>query len=131
MEYVRPGGDRAWSRIEATRIAELDDPGSPNEREKPIGNDSGFLWRMNLYWRYVQVDSGVLVECEQLTLSLSIRGPSSNGTKTLCFRTVRGQLDLLNCISRVFEGSGLTALYRLGQAEVIAPVQVDVLVQQW
>ena len=48
VEYVRPGGDRAWSRIEATRIAELDDPGSPNEREKPIGNDSGFLWRMNL-----------------------------------------------------------------------------------
>ena len=41
VEYVRPGGDRAWSRIEATRIAELDDPGSPNEREKPIGNDSG------------------------------------------------------------------------------------------
>ena len=43
VEYVRPGGDRAWSRIEATRIAELDEPGSPNEREKPIGNDSGFL----------------------------------------------------------------------------------------
>ena len=47
VEYVRPGGDRARSRIEATRIAELDNPGSPNEREKPIGNDSGFLWRMN------------------------------------------------------------------------------------
>ncbi len=72
VEYVRPGGDRAWSRIEATRIAEIDDPGSSKEREKPIGNDSGFLWRMNLYWRYVQVDSGVLVECEQMTLSRSI-----------------------------------------------------------
>ena len=72
VEYVRPGGDRAWSRIEGTRIAELDDPGSPDEREKPIGNDSGYLWRMNLVWRYVQVDGGVLVECEQLTLSRSI-----------------------------------------------------------
>ena len=72
VEYVRPGGDRAWSRSEATRIAELDDPGSQNEREKPIGNDRGFLWRMNLYWRYVQVDGGVLVECEALTLSRSI-----------------------------------------------------------
>ena len=72
VEYVRPGGDRAWRRIEATRIAELDEPGSPNEREKPIGNDSGYVWRMNLYWRYVQVDGGVLVECEQLTLSRSI-----------------------------------------------------------
>ncbi len=72
VEYVRPGGDRAWSRIEATRIAELEEPGSPNEREKPIGNDSGYLWRMNLFWRYEQVDGGVLVECEQLTLSRGI-----------------------------------------------------------
>lgn len=72
VEYVRPGGGRAWSRSMATRIAELDDPGSPREREKPIGNDRGFLWRMNLHWRYVQVDGGVLVECEALTLSRSI-----------------------------------------------------------
>ena len=72
VEYVRPGGNRAWSRSIATRIAELDDPGSPNEREKSVGNDRGFLWRMNLYWRYVQVDGGVLVECEALTLSRSI-----------------------------------------------------------
>ena len=72
VEYIRPGGDRAWSRIEATRIAELEEPGTPNEREKPIGNDSGYLWRMNLFWRYQQVDGGVLVECEQLTLSRGI-----------------------------------------------------------
>ena len=72
VEYVRPGGDRAWSRIEGTRIAELEEPGTPNEREKPIGNDSGYLWRMNLFYRYQQVDSGVLVECEQLTLSRGI-----------------------------------------------------------
>ena len=26
---------------------------------------------------------------------------SSNGTKTLCFRVVPGQLQLLNCVSRV------------------------------
>ena len=72
VEYVRPGGGRAWSRSVAMRIAELDDAGSPDEREKPVGNDRGFLWRMNLYWRYVQVDSGVLVECEAVTLSRSI-----------------------------------------------------------
>ena len=72
VEYVRLGGDRAWSRVDGTRIAELEDPGSPNEREKPIGNDSGFLWRIKLWWRYVQVDGGVLVEVEQVTLSRSI-----------------------------------------------------------
>ena len=72
VEYVRPGGDRAWSRIEGTRIAELEDPGTPDEREKPIGNDSGYLWRMNLFYRYQQVEGGVLIECEQLTLSRGI-----------------------------------------------------------
>ena len=51
--------------------------------------------------------------------------------KPCVFASFRGQLELLNCISRVSEGSEQgTALHRLGQAEVIAPVQVDVLVHQ-
>ena len=50
--------------------------------------------------------------------------------KPCVFASFRGQLELLNCISRVSEGSELTALQRLGQAEVIAPVKVDVLVHQ-
>ena len=41
-----------------------------------------------------------------------------------------GPLEFLHCISRVSKGSELTALQRLGQAEVIAPVKVDVLVHQ-
>ena len=72
VEYVRPGGGRAWSRSESTRIAELDDFGSPEEREKPVGNDRGFLWRLNVYWRYEEVAAGVLMECEVVSLSRSI-----------------------------------------------------------
>ena len=49
--------------------------------------------------------------------------------KPCVFASFRGQLEFLNCISRI--SKGLTALQRLGQAEVITPVQVDVLVQQW
>ena len=86
VEYVRLGRGRAWSWVEGTRIAELEDPGTPNEREKPIGNDSGYLWRLKLWWRYVQVDGGVLIECEQVTLSRGIPrlarwflGPIING----------------------------------------------------
>jgi len=44
----------------------------PDEREKPIGNDRGFLWRLNSYWRYQQVDEGVIVECESVSLSRSV-----------------------------------------------------------
>ena len=40
------------------------------------------------------------------------------------FASSRGQLEFLNCISRVSKGSELTALQRLGQAAVIAPVKV-------
>ena len=51
--------------------------------------------------------------------------------KTWCFRVVPGgQLEFLHCISRISKGSELTALQHLGQAEVIAPVKVDVLVNQ-
>ena len=51
---------------------ELDQAGTPAEREKPEGKDHGFLWKLNSYWRYQQVDGGVLVECESLTLSRGV-----------------------------------------------------------
>jgi hypothetical protein len=72
VEYARHGPARASSVSRATKIAELADPGTPDEREKPVGRDRGFLWRLNSYWRYMAVDGGVLVECESLTLSRPI-----------------------------------------------------------
>jgi putative flippase GtrA len=59
----------AASRSVATRIAEIGDLGTPREREKPPGEDRGFMWRLNSYWRYLVVDGGVIVELESLTLS--------------------------------------------------------------
>jgi hypothetical protein len=63
---------RASSRSFTTRIAQLDQPGEPGEKEKPVGNDSGFLWRLNSYWRFQEEDGGVFVECESVSLSRSI-----------------------------------------------------------
>ena len=45
---------------------------SPNESEKPVGHDGGFLWRMNSYWAYVERDGGVYVECESVSLTRDI-----------------------------------------------------------
>ncbi len=70
--YRRHGRGQASSRTIATRIAELQDAGTPAEREKLPGRDRGFLWRLNSYWRYQEVEGGVLVECESLTLSRKI-----------------------------------------------------------
>jgi len=67
---LTPG--RAWSASTATRIAELEDPHTPQERELPPGQDSGFLWRWNAYWRYEQVAGGVIAECESISLSRDV-----------------------------------------------------------
>ncbi len=72
IEYQRHGEGLASSRSIATKVVELEDAGTPAEREKPEGKDHGFLWRLNSYWRYQQVDGGVLVECESLTLSRGV-----------------------------------------------------------
>lgn len=70
--YRRLGPTRAVSRSVSTKIAELENAGTPQEREKPIGKDRGFMWRLNSYWRYEQVPGGVIVELESLTLSRDI-----------------------------------------------------------
>jgi hypothetical protein len=69
VEYRRLGPRRATARSVATRIAELADAGTPREREKGPDDDSGFLWRLNAYWRYEELDGGVLIECESVSLS--------------------------------------------------------------
>ena len=61
---------------------ELAEAGTPQEREKKVGSDSGFFWRLNAYWRYEAVNGGVLIECESVSLSRSIPtllGRSSRG----------------------------------------------------
>jgi hypothetical protein len=63
---------RLYSWSHSTRIAELEDPDTPNEREKPVGHDNGFLWRLNSYWRLEQKDGGVYVECEAVSLTRDI-----------------------------------------------------------
>ena len=70
--YRYHGPRRASSRSFATKIAELDHPGTPQEKEKPNGTDRGFLWRLNSYWHYQEEAGGVFVECESLSLSRDI-----------------------------------------------------------
>jgi hypothetical protein len=72
VEYRQIGPSRASSRSVATKIAELANAGTPQEREKSAGDDHGFLWRLNAYWRFEQVDGGVLIECESVSLSRSV-----------------------------------------------------------
>ena len=72
VAYRQEGPTRVSSTSHATRIAELANPGTPSEHEQPPGQDRGFMWGWNSYWRYEQVDGGVLVECESVSMSRSI-----------------------------------------------------------
>ena len=72
VTFSHMGDTRAASTSVATRIAELTDAETPEERELPPGNDRGFLWRLNSYWRYEEVPGGVIAECESLSLSRDV-----------------------------------------------------------
>jgi putative flippase GtrA len=72
VDYVRVAPDRAFSNSISTKIVEIENAGTPRERALPEGNDSGYMWRLNSYWRYKQFEDGVLVEIESLTLSRNL-----------------------------------------------------------
>jgi len=72
VHYEQVSDTRWVSRSRTTRIAELVNPGRANERERSIGKDHGFLWRLNSYWRFEQRDGGVYLECEAISLSRSM-----------------------------------------------------------
>jgi hypothetical protein len=72
VNFERYGSSRSASWSTATKIVEVADAGTPRERPKRPDEDRGLLWRWNAYWRYEQVDQGVLVECESITLSRTV-----------------------------------------------------------
>jgi hypothetical protein len=74
IRYFSLDATRAYSRSYSTRIAEIVDPGKPTEREKPVGRDRGYLWRLNTYWRYEERDGGVYIQVEFIALSRSVPG---------------------------------------------------------
>ena len=72
VSYLTLDKNRAHSQSHSTRIAELENPDRSDEREKPVGNDRGFLWRLYSYWRFQEKDSGVYVQLESVALSRSV-----------------------------------------------------------
>ena len=72
VHYFPVSTTREYSRSYTTRIAQVEDAGQPTEREKPVGQDGGFMWRLNSYWRFEARDGGVYVECESVSLTRDI-----------------------------------------------------------
>jgi hypothetical protein len=72
VRYFQDSETRAHSRSSALRIAEVENPGARDEREKIPGQDNGFLWRMETWWRMEEGDGGVYVQSEVASLTRDI-----------------------------------------------------------
>jgi hypothetical protein len=72
VTYTRLDGSRLFVRGYTTRIAEVQDAGTTQEHEAPVGRDGGYLWRFNNYCSLSQNAEGSFVQCESLSLSRGI-----------------------------------------------------------
>jgi len=68
VRYSMPDPQHMYVVSHSTRIAQVKDP------KNPVGDDSGFLWRLNSYWRFEQADGGVYAECRAISLSRDVPG---------------------------------------------------------
>jgi len=71
--HYQPLGAHDWqARAYSTRIVQIANAGTPQEREVPPGHDNGFLWRLYSYWLFRERDGGAYVECEAVSLSRGV-----------------------------------------------------------
>jgi hypothetical protein len=70
--YTTLSPTRSVETSHTTRVAQVDDAGTPKEHEKPQGNDDGFMWALNSYWRLEQKDGGTYVQCEAISLTRDV-----------------------------------------------------------
>ena len=72
VHWGRVSPTQMFSNTISTRIAEVKDPSHPDGPEYPPGQGSGYLWRLNTYWRFEEKDNGVYIQCEALSLTRDI-----------------------------------------------------------
>ncbi len=72
VTYFRDAAGLAHSRSSAVRIAQVENADTAAEREKTPGDDDGFLWKMETWWRVKEEDGGVYVQSEVASLTRGI-----------------------------------------------------------
>ncbi len=72
VHYRALDAKRWICRSYTTRIAEVENAGSPKEKLLPPDSGYGFLWRLYSYWRFQERDGGVYVECRAISLTRDV-----------------------------------------------------------
>jgi hypothetical protein len=72
VHYRRVDPTRWVCRSYTTRIAEVENAGSRDERVLQPDSGFGFLWRLYSYWRFEERDAGVVIECRATSLTRDV-----------------------------------------------------------
>ena len=75
VHYRSLDPSRSLCRSYTTRIAEVEDAGTPKEKVLPPDTGYGFLWRLYSYWRFQEQEGqegGVSVECRAISLTRDV-----------------------------------------------------------
>ena len=71
--HYRPVDQTRWvCHSYTTRIAEVEDAGTPEERVLQPDTGYGFLWRLYSYWRFEERNAGIVVECRAISLTRDV-----------------------------------------------------------
>jgi hypothetical protein len=72
VTYGRFDAGHGYSNSRSTKIAEIEDAGTPKERALPPDKEHGFLWRLNTYWSYEERGGGLYMQIESVSLTRGI-----------------------------------------------------------
>jgi len=72
VHYCPVNRTRWTCRSRTTRIAEVENAGSAEEKILPPDTGYGFLWRLYSSWRFEERDTGVVAECRAISLTRDV-----------------------------------------------------------
>jgi hypothetical protein len=72
VHYTQVDEKQWFCRSHTTRIAEVEDAGTPKEKILEPDTGYGFLWRLYSYWKFDGRNAGVTVECRAISLTRDI-----------------------------------------------------------
>ena len=107
IHYFHSDSPRAEARSYSTRMAEVENVGQTDEREKPVGAGHGYLWRLNSYWRFEEKEGGVYVQLENIALTRNVPAIFAWLINPLLSRIPRETISgLLNATRKALVGPG-------------------------
>ena len=107
VHYRRLGDDCWFCCSYTTRIAEVDDAGTPKEKIYPPDTGYGFLWRLYSYWRFQARGEDVIIECRAISLTRDVPFGLGFVIEPIIKNLPRESLaNTLKCTRQALEGTG-------------------------